>query len=100
MTEERTPQDQPLDYAAPLNAPMSKMAIASMVLGIIATPLDYAFELGLLVGLLACILGAVSIARINRRGLGGKPFAIAGIILGCVALLVGITCGVMLFRSI
>jgi hypothetical protein len=96
MTENQAPQGQPLDYAPPPHAPLSKMAIASMVLGIIATPLDAAFEVGLLVGLLACILGAVSIARINRRGLGGKPFAIAGIILGSVALLVGITCGVAL----
>lgn len=76
------------------------MAIISLSLGIVATSLDYACEIGLLFGMAACIVGAVSIRRINRHGQSGKGMALAGIILGGLSLLVGITCGIVVLRGI
>ena len=64
----------------PVPEPPKGLAIASMVCGIASVICCYG---GTLVGLVAVILGAVSLAKKN----GGKGMAIAGIITGVVGLL-------------
>lgn len=67
------------------------LAIASLVLGIIAL-----FILPVPLGILAVILASIAFARINKfPGLKGIGFAIAGMVIGLVALIFGL----LLFAS-
>lgn len=67
------------------NTPKSNgLAIASMVLGIIALVLSCCVPyVPILLGLLAVILGGVSLAKKQ----GGKGMAIAGLICGIITLI-------------
>ncbi len=61
----------------------SGLAIASLVLGIISFfPL-----IGILLGIVATVLGIVALGQIKDKGLEGKKMAIAGIILGVLGVL-------------
>jgi len=77
----------PPGYGAPA-APTNGLAIASLVLGILGIPTFSFF----VVPILALILGAVSNAQIRRAGgrQSGRGMAIAGMILGGVAVLFAI----------
>jgi len=94
-----TPEPQ-LEYAPPSNRKISALAIISLCLGVVATPLDYACEAGLAFGLAAIITGIIAMRRTRRRNQRGRVMAILGIILGGIALLVGITCGAMIAYSL
>jgi hypothetical protein len=75
-------------------AQKSGLAIASLVLGIVSfIPL-----VGVLLGILAIIFGIVSFSKIKKENLGGRGFAIAGIILGILGLLISVLVyGVLFF---
>ena len=61
----------------------SGVAITSLILGIISfIPL-----VGVLIGLLAIILGVISLKQIKKLGLGGKKMATFGIVLGILGIL-------------
>lgn len=57
--------------------PLNGFAVTSLVLGILSGTL------------LAIIFGVIAVRRINRRGERGRGMAIAGIVLGCVWLVLG-----------
>ena len=65
------------------------MAVAGMVLGIIALVLSWFPFLGWILGLLGVIFGGVGIGKANRVG-KGKGAAIAGLICGALAIVIGI----------
>ena len=68
----------------------SGLAVAAMVLGILALLLCWTVIGGVLLGLLAVVLGVVASGR-ARRGLGeGRGMAIAGIVLGVLGLLISV----------
>ena len=72
-------------------AKRSGMAVASLVLGIVAAALSWmpiVNNLAFLVGLVGLVLGIVAIVGCVRKGKGGKGLAIAGVVLGVVALVV------------
>jgi hypothetical protein len=68
---------------------LSAMALTSMILGIIGVVTLLCAGIGLLPGIVALILGIISLVAINRepQRLGGKGFAIAGIVLGGMSFL-------------
>lgn len=83
------PPQQPYGYGPP-KPPNSGMAIASLVCGIL-------WGFGVF-SLVALILGIVSLNQIKQRGEGGKPMAIAGIVLGGIGLAIAI--GIIIFDII
>lgn len=50
---------------------------------------------GAIVGVVAVVVGAAALSRARRGEAGGSRLAIAGIVLGCAALLAGIALGVL-----
>jgi hypothetical protein len=79
------------EQAAPPGRPLGAgMAITALVLGILAVLLSWAIIGGIVLGLVAIVLGVVA-ARRARRGLaGGRGMAIAGVVLGIVGLLINV----------
>ena len=73
---------------APATQKTSGKAIASLVLGIIATCL--AVYLGILLGIVGLILGILGMKEVNRSNgaVTGKGLAIAGIILSSIGIVV------------
>ena len=64
------------------NKPKSGTAIASLILGIVSfIPL-----VGVLLGILATILGAVALSSIEKQSVGGKGLATTGIVLGILGI--------------
>jgi hypothetical protein len=81
---------EPMMVAAP---PRNGAGTAAGVLGIIAIILMFipiADYLGILLGVLAVILGGVGISRANRMGGTGKGMAITGLVLGLISVIVSI----------
>lgn len=85
FNEPPQPQDAraPIEYAVPLVVPTSKLAVASMVVGILAV---IGCFIPIVPGLAAIAMGLVAIARTGPMRMAGRGFAIAGIALGCAAV--------------
>jgi uncharacterized membrane protein len=77
--EEPTPQRE---------APVSGMAVASLVLGLIGAGLFFVPGLGIVSSILAIIFGFVGISQTSRKVRRGQGMAIAGVILGGIGLLI------------
>jgi Flp pilus assembly pilin Flp len=71
----------------PRSGETNKLALASMILGIVSLPLDFCFYAGIPVGIAAVVVGAIGLKRIKESAgtQGGKGMAIAGIVTGAVA---------------
>lgn len=63
-------------------SPKSGLAIVSFILGIVSF---FPF-IGVLLGIIAIILGAISLSQIKKAGLGGQRLAKSGIILGILGI--------------
>ncbi|MBC7783219.1 MAG: DUF4190 domain-containing protein [Burkholderiales bacterium] len=64
-------------------------AVTSLVLGIIGVP----FSCSIIVPLLAVVFGGVALVQISQRGsenASGRGLAIAGVVCGCVGLIIGV----------
>lgn len=89
------PAPAPIVMAAPTAPANNPLAVWSLVLGIAS----FVCCCGLAAPV-AIVLGAVALSQIkNNPGQGGKGFAIAGLILGCVALLFSIIVGLIAVLS-
>jgi hypothetical protein len=83
----------PLDQHAPPTASTggrSGRATASMILGIISIPAALFAILGVILGVIAVVLGATARGDIARRGLTNSGQAMAGMILGSIGLVLGL----------
>jgi hypothetical protein len=82
--------DNTLSYAT-TPVKISALALTSMILGIVSSPLVCALGLGIPLGLVALVLGIVARHAINKnpQRLAGKGYAIAGIWTGLFGSLVG-----------
>jgi hypothetical protein len=93
-TQERPrPTASPLDQHAPPTASTgqrSGRATTSMILGIISIPAALFAILGVILGVVAIVLGATARGDIRRRGLTNEGQATAGMILGSIGLLLGL----------
>ena len=79
-------------YGMPAKLPQG-MAVSSLVLGIIGLLLA-CLAFGAVFGIVAVILGVVALGRVRRGVNGGKGLAIAGIVTGVLAVLIGIIAGI------
>jgi|HigsolmetaAR203D_1030402.scaffolds.fasta_scaffold00024_46 hypothetical protein len=75
------PQQQIIIQQAPGNG----LAVTSLVLGIIGLVLFWTSWVGIILGLLAIIFGAIGAAKRVKRGM-----AIAGIVLGIIAFILSL----------
>jgi hypothetical protein len=88
-----------LQYRSLGRPPISGMAVASMIVGIVSIPLDVLFFIGALGGVVAIGLGIAAITQIQRRQEHtGKPFAVVGITLGVLSILLAIAGLILLLR--
>ena len=93
---------QPPVLVAVATLPNNGMAVASMVLGIIAFLADFAFGIGIIAGIVAVILGHVSLNQIKKSAgtQGGNGFAITGLILGYLTSVPVAICGLCILMGI
>jgi membrane-bound ClpP family serine protease len=81
-------------FAPPPSArPRNGLGVAALVLGVaslVAAVSFILFPLGLLGGLVAAVLGLIAVTRGRPRGTTNPGQAIAGIVCGVLALIVGI----------
>lgn len=75
-------------YAAPIVKKAPGMALAAMILGIVGIVTGF-LVFGILLGIAAIILGALSLKKTKEIG-AGKAFALTGIITGAVSVLISI----------
>ena len=76
--------------SAPARSGGAGFAIAALVLGILAVLTCWTVVGGILLGLVAIILGIVGWRRASRRVATGKGMAITGVVLGTVGLLLSV----------
>jgi len=86
-TPHPAPYPQPV-APAPFRPPTNGLAIATLVLGILGF------------ALLPVILGHVALGQIRRRGEAGTGLAIAGLVLGYLALAGYIVLGILLIVAV
>ncbi|CAM4239877.1 DUF4190 domain-containing protein [Paenibacillus typhae] len=82
------PYGQQQDYYSPPPPPPAHTngkSIASLVLGILSIVTPY---IGLLFGIVAIILSALSLKEIRNRYEGGRGLAIAGLVCGIVGTII------------
>jgi uncharacterized membrane protein len=70
--------------------PSNGMAIGALVTGILSLPLVFLFGLGVLLGIVAVILGVIAVRRANRGEGSGRGMAIGGIVTGAISVVLGI----------
>jgi len=68
----------------------SGMAIASLVLGILALVTFWTIFGGILLGLIAIVLGVIALGRVRKGRAAGRGLAIAGVVLGTLGLLLSL----------
>ncbi|WP_127126670.1 DUF4190 domain-containing protein [Georgenia sp. SYP-B2076] len=77
----------------PHGGPRNGLGVAALVVGIasvLVAWVPFVGLLGLLGGIVAIILGAVALGRVRRREATNRSQSIAGIVLGALAVLLGI----------
>lgn len=79
-------------------APLNGVGTAALVLGILGVLSALVFIGGVL-GVIAVILGFVGLGRVNRREATNRGSAMAGVILGLVALAISIGVGVFAYSN-
>lgn len=78
-------QDYHYQYPPPPPARMNGKSIASLVLGILSIVTPY---IGLLFGIIAIVLSALSLKEIRTRYEQGRGLAIAGLVCGIVGTII------------
>ena len=100
MTDGNTYQQQP---PPPATRPGAGLAITALILGIIALLFFWTVIIGVLLGLVALVLGVIASGRAKRGVSSGRGMALTGAILGLLGLLgsiaVGALFGVVFFKS-
>lgn len=98
MTEGPPQQPHSPDRAPSGRGGTNGMAIAALVLGILAILFLFLFfPIGIVLAVLAIVLGLIGRGRANRDpGLGGKGMALAGVIMGVITLLLVLILGLII----
>jgi len=77
-------------YQRPQAAPKNGMGVAALVIAIIALVLSFTVIGGIILGIVAVILGLIGRGRVKRREADNGGIALAGIILGAVSIIAGL----------
>lgn len=81
-----------------LLAPRNGVGTAALVLGILGV-LSAVVFIGGVLGLIAVILGFVGLGRVNRREATNRGSAMAGVVLGLIALAISIGVGALAYSN-
>jgi hypothetical protein len=85
------PPPQPYSgYPPPPLAPKNGLGIAALVLAVVALVSVWSVAGGIVLGLAAVIIGLVAWGRVKRGEANNGAVAIAGVVLGALALIVGL----------
>jgi H+/Cl- antiporter ClcA len=77
--------------APPQGRPLgSGLAIASLVVGILALVTFWTYVGGILLGLIAIVLGVLALGRVRKGRAAGRGMAITGVVLGTLGLLLSL----------
>lgn len=87
-------------YGVPVPMPRNGMGTAGLVLGILAVVFCWAYWLGVLLGILAIIFGGVGLARSNSGQATNRGAAMAGLILGIVAIAIFVVLVLLVWQAI
>ena len=96
------PNDPQMNPYQQDNSGKKGLAIAALVLGILSLPAILTVVGGIVLGLIAIILGIVAARGASKGKNGGKGLAITGIVLGALGLVVSViivVVGVSIFNS-
>jgi len=96
------PNDPSMNPYQQDNSGKKGLAIAALVLGILSLPAILTVVGGIVLGLIAIILGIVAARGASKGKNGGKGLAITGIVLGALGLVVSViivVVGVSIFNS-
>ena len=97
LVADEAPTEQELEARTEVKPSMSGMAVASLVLGLVGPFLGL---MALAAGVLALIFGGLAIRAIAKSPfLRGKGTAIAGMVLGAIDILLGLTFIVAIYGS-
>jgi hypothetical protein len=77
-------------YFPPPVAPKNGLGIASLVIAIVALVLVWSVGGGVILGAIAAVIGFVARGRVKRGEANNGGVAVAGIVLGIVAIVVGL----------
>lgn len=77
-------------YGAPPARPRNGLGIASLVIAIVALLFVWSVFGGVILGAVAAALGFVARARVKRREADNGGVAVAGVVLGILAIVVGL----------
>jgi hypothetical protein len=88
------PPPPPAPYSdatpAPLGGPKNGLGIAALVVAIIGLLFCWSIALGIILGIVAVVLGFAGRARVRRGEANNGGVAIAGIVLGFLSILAGL----------
>ena len=84
------PQQPYYGYPPPIQPPKNGFGIASLVLAIIALLCVWSVFVGVILGLVAVVIGILGRARVKRGIANNGGVAVAGIVLGALAIIVGL----------
>ncbi len=73
------------------------LATAALVLGILGAVIEWAGILTFAAGVLAIVFGAIGISKAGQLGGLGKGRALAGLLLGCLAIIAYLFWGLVSF---
>jgi uncharacterized membrane protein len=69
-----------------ITKPHSGLCVAALVIGIVAAVFFWAPFVGIVLGVLATVFGAIGIPSAAKSGKAGRGMGIAGLVLGIIAL--------------
>lgn len=84
-----TEPQQPFSPAAPVRQ-TNGLAVAGLVCGVIGLVFFWTFWLGIILGILGVIFGAIAMSRARAWAMPGRGMGLAGVICGGVAILFSI----------
>ncbi|MBB4684484.1 DUF4190 domain-containing protein [Amycolatopsis jiangsuensis] len=76
-------------YGQPTAAPRNGFGITALVLGILALVFCWTVIGGIVLGVIALVLGILGVKRANRREATNKGVAVSGIVTGSIGLVIG-----------
>lgn len=82
-------------YAMPPEQLPKGMAIAALVLGILGF-LGSFFAVGLVLGIIAVIVGIVAVRRVSKGTASGRGMAVTGIVLGALSIVIGVIAAIVI----
>ena len=77
-------------YGQPQQSQGKGLAIAALIVGIFALLFSWTLVGGILLGLIAIVLGAIGSSKAKKGTAGGRGMAITGLVLGALGLLIAV----------